>query len=53
MSSGLDEEPGLDIYTECLLRTMTNNGMVMLTFTPLLGMSDVVLPPVGNCPMAN
>lgn len=39
----LDEEPGLDIYTECLLRTMTNNGMVMLTFTPLLGMSEVVL----------
>ena len=39
----LDEEPPLDIYTECLLRTMTNNGMIMLTFTPLLGMSEVVL----------
>lgn len=39
----LDEEPDIGIYTECLLRTMTNNGMVMLTFTPLLGMSDVVL----------
>lgn len=39
----LDEEPALDIYTECLMRTMTNNGMVMLTFTPLLGMSEVVL----------
>jgi phage terminase large subunit-like protein len=39
----LDEEPPLDIYTESLLRTMTNNGMVMLTFTPLLGLSDVVL----------
>jgi phage terminase large subunit-like protein len=39
----LDEEPPLDIYTECLLRTMTNNGMLMLTFTPLLGMSEVVL----------
>lgn len=39
----LDEEPSLDIYTECLLRTMTNNGMIMLTFTPLLGMSEVVL----------
>ncbi|MBV8208214.1 MAG: terminase family protein [Acidobacteria bacterium] len=39
----LDEEPPLDIYTECLLRTMTNQGMVMCTFTPLLGMSDVVL----------
>lgn len=39
----LDEEPPLDIYTECLLRTMSNNGMVMLTFTPLQGLSDVVL----------
>jgi phage terminase large subunit-like protein len=39
----LDEEPPLGIYTECLLRTMTNNGMVLLTFTPLLGLSDVVL----------
>lgn len=39
----LDEEPPMDIYTECLLRTMTNNGMLMLTFTPLAGLSDVVL----------
>jgi phage terminase large subunit-like protein len=39
----LDEEPPLDIYTECVLRTMTNNGLIMLTFTPLLGMSEVVL----------
>jgi phage terminase large subunit-like protein len=44
----LDEEPPLDIYTECLLRTMTNNGMVMLTFTPLLGMSEVVLSFLPN-----
>jgi len=39
----LDEEPPEDVYTECLLRTMTNNGLVMLTFTPLRGMSSVVL----------
>jgi phage terminase large subunit-like protein len=39
----LDEEPPLDIYTECLIRTMTNDGMVILTFTPLLGVSEVVL----------
>lgn len=39
----LDEEPPLDIYTECIIRTMTNNGIVMLTFTPLYGMSDVVM----------
>lgn len=38
----LDEEPPLDVYTECLIRTMTNNGLILATFTPLLGMSDVV-----------
>lgn len=39
----LDEEPPLDIYIECLTRTMTNNGIVMLTFTPLRGMSETVM----------
>jgi phage terminase large subunit-like protein len=39
----LDEEPPMDVYVECLVRTMTTNGMVLLTFTPLEGMSDVVL----------
>lgn len=39
----LDEEPPINIYTECLMRTMTTNGMMMLTFTPLQGMSEVVL----------
>jgi phage terminase large subunit-like protein len=39
----LDEEPPESVYTECLLRTMTNNGIVMLTFTPLRGLSGVVL----------
>lgn len=39
----LDEEPDLDIYTECLLRTMTGNGILMLTFTPLMGMSETVM----------
>jgi hypothetical protein len=39
----LDEEPPLDVYTECLLRTMTNSGMTMLTFTPLMGMSETVM----------
>ena len=38
----LDEEPPLDIYSECLIRTMTTDGLLMLTFTPLMGMSDVV-----------
>ena len=39
----LDEEPPLNVYIECLTRTMTNNGLVMLTFTPLRGMSETVL----------
>lgn len=45
----LDEEPPLDIYVECLLRTTDTsgtdeeNGMIMLTFTPLLGMSETVM----------
>ena len=44
----LDEEPPMDIYGECLIRTMdtklgTTNGSIVLTFTPLEGMSTVVL----------
>jgi len=38
----LDEEPDIGIYTECLMRTMTTQGLMLLTFTPLLGISDVV-----------
>ena len=37
-----DEEPPQDIYTEGLTRTNATDGIVMLTFTPLKGMSDVV-----------
>lgn len=37
-----DEEPPLDCYTEMLYRTMTTHGIVLTTFTPLQGMSDVV-----------
>ncbi|MHB1956050.1 MAG: terminase large subunit domain-containing protein [Sulfobacillus sp.] len=39
----LDEECELSIYTECLMRTMTNDGIIMLTFTPLMGMSETVM----------
>ena len=38
----LDEEPPMDVYIECLIRTMTNNGLILCTFTPLMGMSEVV-----------
>jgi phage terminase large subunit-like protein len=37
-----DEEPPLDIYTEGKTRTNATAGIVIVTFTPLLGMSDVV-----------
>lgn len=38
----LDEEPPMSVYTEALTRTMTTQGIVMLTFTPLKGMSETV-----------
>lgn len=38
----LDEEPPFDVYGECLIRTATTKGMVMLTFTPLEGMTETV-----------
>jgi phage terminase large subunit-like protein len=38
----LDEEPPYDIYVECLLRTMVVSGMLMVTATPLEGMTEVM-----------
>lgn len=43
----LDEECDREIYTECLLRLLsvvpgTPNGLMILTFTPLEGMTDIV-----------
>jgi phage terminase large subunit-like protein len=38
----MDEEPPMDIYTEALTRTNATGGIVFVTFTPLLGMSQVV-----------
>jgi phage terminase large subunit-like protein len=43
-----DEEPPQDIYTEGLTRTNATGGMVFMTFTPLLGMSDVVMSFLGK-----
>jgi phage terminase large subunit-like protein len=37
-----DEEPPAEIYTEGLTRTNVSQGPVWVTFTPLLGMSEVV-----------
>lgn len=50
----LDEEPPLDIYTECLLRTAdttgtnSSSGIIILTFTPLMGMSETVMTFLPN-----
>lgn len=38
----LDEEPPEDVYTECVLRTMTTGGIIIMNFTPLLGFSKVI-----------
>jgi len=48
----LDEECDQGIYAECLLRTMTTDGLIMCTFTPLLGLSETVLSfmPGGKLP---
>jgi phage terminase large subunit-like protein len=39
----LDEQPPADVYDECKIRTMTTGGLVLLTFTPLEGLTEVVL----------
>ena len=39
----LDEEPPMPIYTECLTRTATVNGIIYDTFTPLEGATEMVL----------
>lgn len=39
----LDEEPPMDVYGECLKRTMTTDGMIIAGFTPLDGLTEVVL----------
>jgi len=51
----LDEEPPLDIKTECVMRTMTTNGVLMYTFTPLEGLSETVMSmiPAGSLDECN
>jgi phage terminase large subunit-like protein len=44
----LDEEPPLSVYTECLLRTMTGENMLMMTFTPLQGISETITTFLGS-----
>ncbi len=39
----LDEEPPAAVYDECMVRLMTTNGLMLCTFTPLKGLSEVAL----------
>lgn len=39
----LDEEPPIGIYGECVVRTTTTGGIVMMTFTPLDGITRTVV----------
>ena len=47
-----DEEPPQDVYEECVMRTRgtktTESGIVMMAFTPLLGLTSVVLDYLPN-----
>lgn len=47
-----DEEPPLDVYSEGLTRANSTFGPIIVTFTPLNGMSDVVtrflMPPADD-----
>ena len=38
----LDEEPPADVYDECMLRLMTTDGLMLCTFTPLNGPTEIV-----------
>lgn len=37
-----DEEVPADVYGECVIRTMTTNGMIIVTATPLKGLTPFV-----------
>ena len=39
----VDEEPPANVYDECLLRLMTTDGLMLCTFTPLKGLSEIAL----------
>jgi phage terminase large subunit-like protein len=43
-----DEEAPLDCYSEALIRTMTTGGFTVLTFTPLKGVTELVMTFLEN-----
>lgn len=44
----LDEESNPAVREECVMRLMTTNGMLIETFTPLRGLTDIVLTYLGE-----
>lgn len=46
-----DEEPPQDIYVEGMTRTNATEGMIFITATPLLGMSEVIYSFVNEAGM--
>ncbi len=38
----MDEEPPMDIFNECVARTLASGGRMLMGFTPLQGITDVV-----------
>lgn len=44
----LDEEANSGIRAECIIRLMTTGGMLIETFTPLKGLTDIVLGYLGE-----
>ena len=48
----VDEEPPLEIYSEGKTRCQARSGIVIVTFTPLQGMSDVVKLFLGEADLA-
>lgn len=39
----LDEEVPKDVYDEALVRTMTTRGLLMMTYTPIQGMTELTM----------
>lgn len=39
----MDEEPPADVYDECMVRLTTTNGLMLCTFTPLMGLTEIAL----------
>jgi phage terminase large subunit-like protein len=45
----LDEEAPMDVYIEALIRTITTNGIVLVTFTPRNGYTELVRNFLAAC----